>query len=89
MGLMILTVAAWYVEKHLIHLPEIVGVGIAMAIAIAKTALIIIFFMHVRVSSRLTQVFAASSFIWLLILFVITMGDYLSRGWPPSAGPLP
>jgi cytochrome c oxidase subunit 4 len=81
-------VAAWYVEKHFVQLPEIVAVGIAMAIAIAKTALIIYFFMHIKVSSRLTQIFAVSAFVWLLILFVITMGDYMARGWPPQKGPL-
>ncbi|MEI7769739.1 MAG: cytochrome C oxidase subunit IV family protein [Chloroflexales bacterium] len=88
MVLMVLTVAAWYVEKHFVQLPEIVAVGIAMAIAIAKTALIIYFFMHVKVSSKLTQIFAVSAFVWLMILFVIVMGDYMARGWPPARGPL-
>ena len=88
MVLMVLTVAAWYVQKHFVHLPEIVAVGIALAIAIAKTTLIIYFFMHVKVSSRLTQIFAVSAFVWLMILFVITMGDYMARGWPPQKGPL-
>lgn len=88
MILMVATVAAYYLEKTVLHLPEIVAVGVAMAIAIAKTSLIIIFFMHVKVSSRLTQVFAASSFVWLLIMFVITMGDYFAKGWPPDSGPL-
>jgi cytochrome c oxidase subunit 4 len=44
--------------------------------------------MHVKVSSKLTQIFAMSAFVWLLILFVITMGDYMARGWPPQKGPL-
>jgi hypothetical protein len=38
------------------------------------------FFMHVRWSTRLTWVVAASGFVWLLILFGLTMMDYLSRG---------
>ena len=37
--------------------------------------------MHVRWSSRLTWVVAAAGFFWLLILFGITMGDYMTRGW--------
>jgi cytochrome c oxidase subunit 4 len=37
--------------------------------------------MHVRWSSRLTWVVAASGFFWLLILFGLTMQDYLTRGW--------
>ena len=89
MVLMVLTVAAWWVEKNLIEMPGWLAVTIAMTIAIAKTVLIVLYFMHVKVSSRITQVYAASAFVWLIILFVITMGDYFARGWPPQAGPLP
>ncbi|NTW04043.1 MAG: oxidase [Oscillochloris sp.] len=88
MALMVATVGAYYLEKTLLPLPEVVAVGIAMLIAGAKTALIILFFMHIKVSSKLTQVFAASAFVWLLIMFVIIMGDYFARGWPPQKGPL-
>ena len=52
-----------------------------LAIACTKASLVILFFMGVRWSSRLTWVVAASGFVWLLILFGITMSDYLSRGW--------
>ena len=52
-----------------------------LTIALTKAALVILFFMGVRWSSRLTWVVAASGFVWLLILFGITMSDYLSRGW--------
>ncbi len=89
MVLMVLTVAAWWVEKNLIELPGWLAVTIAMSIAIAKTVLIVLYFMHVKISSRMTQVYAAGAFVWLIILFVITMGDYVARGWPPQAGPLP
>jgi cytochrome c oxidase subunit 4 len=89
MVLMVLTVAAWWVEKNLIYMPGWLAVTIAMSIAVAKTALIVIYFMHVKVSSRITQVYAAGAFVWLIILFVITMSDYVARGWPPQAGPLP
>ena len=37
--------------------------------------------MHVRWSSRLTWLVVAAGFFWLLILFGITMTDYLTRGW--------
>jgi cytochrome c oxidase subunit 4 len=46
-----------------------------------KALLVILFFMHVRWATRLTWVVAASGFVWLLILFGITMTDYLTRGW--------
>jgi cytochrome c oxidase subunit 4 len=54
---------------------------VMLTIALAKAALVILFFMGVRWSSRLTWVVAASGFVWLLILFGITMSDYLTRGW--------
>ena len=43
--------------------------------------LVILFFMHVRWSTRLTWVVVASGFFWLLIMFGLTMTDYFSRGW--------
>ena len=52
-----------------------------LGIAITKALLVILFFMHVRWSTRLTWVVAASGFFWLLILFGLTMTDYLTRGW--------
>jgi cytochrome c oxidase subunit 4 len=57
---------------------------IMLAIACTKASLVILFFMHVRWSSRLTWVVAMSGFFWLLILFGIGMSDYLSRGWIPG-----
>jgi cytochrome c oxidase subunit IV len=53
----------------------------ALTIAIVKALLVILFFMHVRYSSRLTWVFAGAGFFWLLILLTLTMADPLSRNW--------
>jgi cytochrome c oxidase subunit 4 len=53
---------------------------IALAIAVVKAVLVILFFMHVKYSSRLTQLVVASGFFFLLILFAITLLDYLARG---------
>lgn len=55
------------------------GVVAALTIAFAKAVLILLFFMHVRYSSRLTMVLAGAGFFWLLILFVLTFSDYISR----------
>ena len=52
-----------------------------LAIACAKASLVILFFMHVRWSSRLTMVVVMAGFFWLLILFSLGMSDYLTRGW--------
>ena len=54
---------------------------VMLAIACTKAMLVILFFMHVRWSTRLTWVVVASGFFWLLILFTLTMNDYLTRGW--------
>ena len=54
---------------------------VMLAIAVTKATLVVLYFMHVRWSTRLTWVVAASGFFWLLILFGLTMQDYLTRGW--------
>jgi cytochrome c oxidase subunit 4 len=97
MVLMALTWLAWWVEPMLglenTFLGEsgarMIGVGVAMAIAIAKTTLIVLYFMHVKVSERITQLYAAAAFVGFVLLVIFTMGDYFARGWPPSQGPLP
>jgi cytochrome c oxidase subunit 4 len=59
---------------------------IMLAVAIIKAALIFLYFMHLRFSSHLILIFAGAAFIWLSILFVMTMSDYMSRGWLPVPG---
>ncbi|HEY3873916.1 MAG TPA: cytochrome C oxidase subunit IV family protein [Candidatus Kapabacteria bacterium] len=53
----------------------------ALAIAAIKATLVILFFMHVKYSSRLTKLWVAVGFIWLFVMLAITMTDYLSRAW--------
>src|SRR6478672_8278262 len=52
----------------------------ALTIAVVKMLLVILFFMHVRHSPRLTWLFIAAGFIWLLIMIELTLGDYTTRG---------
>jgi len=59
---------------------------VALAIAITKGLLVILFFMGVRWNTPLTKTVAISGFIWLLILFAMGMNDYLTRGWLGVAG---
>jgi cytochrome c oxidase subunit IV len=54
---------------------------IALTIAVAKALLVVLYFMHVRYSSRLTWVFVAAGFFWLAIMVVLTLSDYMTRGW--------
>jgi cytochrome c oxidase subunit 4 len=62
------------------------GLVIAMLIATVKAALIILYFMHVRYGSKLQWLFSGAAFFWLGILILITLGDYLSRGWVDVQG---
>ena len=80
---------ALVVGTVLTYLAALVDLGVLnnvvmLAIACTKAALVILFFMHVRWSTRLTWVVAASGFFWLLIMFGLTMQDYLTRGWVPG-----
>jgi len=52
----------------------------ALGIAVTKAVLVILFFMHVRTSTRLTALTAVGGFLWLAILIGITMIDYVGRG---------
>ncbi len=52
---------------------------VALAIACTKATLVILFFMHVRYSTRLTMITVAAGFFWLLILITLSLSDYLSR----------
>ena len=73
-----ITVAVAFVDLGALN--NVVMLGIAMT----KATLVVLYFMHVRWSTRLTWVIAASGFFWLLILFGLTMQDYLTRGWVPG-----
>jgi cytochrome c oxidase subunit 4 len=73
-----LTIAVAFVDLGALN--NVLMLGIAMT----KALLVVLFFMHVRWGTRLTWVVAASGFFWLLILFGLTMTDYLSRGWVPG-----
>ncbi len=88
MLLMFLTVGAWWLEG-VVAIPRLLGVIVALTIASTKTLLIVLFFMHIKVSSRMSQLYAAASLVGLLMLFIVIMGDYFARGWPPQLGPLP
>jgi cytochrome c oxidase subunit 4 len=75
MVLLVVTLAAAAFDLGALNLP------IAMAIAIAKVYLIMAFFMHLKFSSTLVRLFALIALAFLLVMFVITMSDYLTRHW--------
>jgi cytochrome c oxidase subunit IV len=54
---------------------------VAVAIAVTKAVLVTLYFMHVRYSSRLMQMVVVGGMFFLGVLFALTLGDYLTRGW--------
>jgi cytochrome c oxidase subunit 4 len=54
---------------------------VALAIACTKMTLVVLFFMHVKYTTRLTKLTVASGFFVFLVLIGMTMTDYFSRAW--------
>lgn len=54
---------------------------IALAIATTKATFVVLYFMHVRYSTRLVWVIVTSALFWMAILFALTFADYWTRGW--------
>jgi len=68
------TVAVTYVDLGAMNLV------VALAIAVTKAMLVIMFFMHLKDSPKLMKVSFGAGFFFFLILVVITLSDYLTRG---------
>jgi cytochrome c oxidase subunit IV len=76
-GTFLTVVAAFY------DFPWRLNTVIALTIATIKATLVVLYFMHVRYSSRLVWVIVASALFWLAILFGLTLSDYWTRDWLP------
>lgn len=79
-GTALTVLAAFQDLDHLFHFTG-ANTVVALTIAVTKATLVVLYFMHVRYSTRLIWVVVVAGFFWLGILFVLTMSDYLSRGW--------
>lgn len=55
------------------------NVVIMLGIAVTKALLVILYFMHVRWSTRLTQIVIASGVVFFAILVLLTMADVVTR----------
>ena len=64
-----------------VDLGRVGNVAVALTIAVIKAVFVMLYFMHLRYSSRLTIVFACAGVFWLGIMLVLTLSDYISRGW--------
>ena len=70
-----LTVFAASVELHVFN------IVLALVIASIKGTLVVLFFMHLRYSTKLTMVTVVAALFFLFILFSMSMTDYLTRSW--------
>jgi cytochrome c oxidase subunit IV len=77
-----LTVFAAFVNLGSLNFP------VALAIAVIKATLVILFFMHVKYSSHLTKLVVVTSLFFLFILLGESFMDYATRGLGPNL-PLP
>jgi cytochrome c oxidase subunit 4 len=54
---------------------------VALAIACLKAVLVILFFMHIRYSSKVMMLTVGAGFFTFLVLITMTLSDYISRSW--------
>jgi cytochrome c oxidase subunit 4 len=73
--LTLLTVCVSFVELGPYH--TLVGV----LIGAVKATLVMLIFMHLFYSTRLTWVVVGGALFWVGIMFVLTLSDYLTRPW--------
>ncbi len=57
---------------------------VALLIAGTKATLVVIFFMHLRFSGRITWAFVGLAVVFLAILIGMTFDDVITRHWIPQ-----
>ena len=60
---------------------------VALTIAFTKAILVVLIFMHVLNSPRLTWIAVFAGLIWLAIMLSLMMADYMTRSWLPTRAP--
>jgi cytochrome c oxidase subunit 4 len=56
---------------------------VALAIAVSKASLVVLFFMHLRWSPGLMRMVLLAAFVWFAILVALTLSDEFTRQWTP------
>ena len=87
-ALMVLTVLTVTAAKHDFG-NDTVNTAIALSIAVTKAVLVVLFFMHVWYSNRLTKIVVIAGFFWLALLIVLTLSDYFTRPGTSGVGGAP
>ena len=70
-----ITVGAAFLDLKFFSTP------VALGIASVKALLVMLYFMELRHSPKLTWIIIGNGIFWLTILITIVMADYVSRGW--------
>jgi cytochrome c oxidase subunit 4 len=55
------------------------NIYLALTIATFKATIVVMYFMHVKYSPRLTWLFAIAGIFWMIILLVLMLSDYMTR----------
>jgi cytochrome c oxidase subunit 4 len=74
-ALTLLTVGVSFIDLGAMH--TVVG----LAIAIVKSLLVVLFFMHLLYSSNRSRLAIGAGLFWLGILLALTLADYFTRHW--------
>ncbi len=78
--LLIFTGVTYYAATlDLNHIFHGLNVIVALAIAVFKATLVVLYFMHARYSPKRTQLVIVAGLFWLALLLLLTLSDYLSR----------
>ncbi len=62
------------------------NIVVALTIAVCKATLVVLFFMHVKYSPKLTKLVVICGVFWLVILLTMTESDLLTRTWTGIPG---
>jgi cytochrome c oxidase subunit 4 len=57
---------------------------VALAIAVCKASLVVLFFMHMKYTPGMTRIVLAAAVGWLAILLALTLSDVSTRHWLPA-----
>jgi cytochrome c oxidase subunit IV len=77
----------WHIVVNLLGLHFDTGLTlfwnpvVALAIACTKMTLVVLFFMHIKYSRKLTKLTVASGFFVFTVLIGMTLADYFTRAW--------
>ena len=70
-----LTVVASYIEMGVFN------AVVALGIACIKAVLVVLFFMHIKYSTKLTKLTVFAGLFTFMALIGMTMADYMTRAW--------